>query len=120
MIIKDINHIKIDKIELEETIERLLEAVVIEEKALAEILETKARSIEKFIGEDMYTEISPTGSEIFNLSQSLKITVDQILFKEWLLLRNVETIILLKNQLKEKNQAKEHSDSHGKTNKKSF
>jgi hypothetical protein len=110
MIIQDSNHIKIEKKELKDTIERLFEAVIIEEKALAEILETKARSIEKFIGEDMYKGFSPTDFEILNFSQSLKITIDQILFKEWLLLRNIETIILLKNQLKEKDQAKEQSD----------
>ena len=109
MFLNDFHHREIDKVSLEATINKLLEAIVLEEKALADILETKAANIKGFVGESPSLQSESKSSDVLLFSQTIKNIVDQILLKEWLILKNIETVI----QLKQKLQAQE-SDHENK------
>ncbi|MCA0983766.1 hypothetical protein LCL89_06805 [Halobacillus yeomjeoni] len=98
MIPRGFDDIQIDKADVTKTIDHMLEAIMTEEKALAEILESHACHIQSYVEESLHSSCLSGDSDLYMLSQSLKRIADQILLKEWLILKKVEVVIQLKQK----------------------
>ncbi|MDP4147723.1 MAG: hypothetical protein Q8936_25195 [Bacillota bacterium] len=83
----------------EEIIAQLMESIVKEEIALANLISSEADKINAFVGENSDFPTSPTNQEIVAFNQSIHRIIESILMKEWLLLKKLETVISIKDKL---------------------
>lgn len=82
----------------DDIIAKLMESIAEEEIALANFISSEANKINAFIGKNLDFPTSPTNQEIIDFNQTVHKIIESLLMKEWLLLRKLDTVILLKEK----------------------
>ncbi|WP_412103386.1 hypothetical protein [Rossellomorea aquimaris] len=95
----------------EEVLAKLMESIVDEEMALSNLISSEADKINAFVGKGLDFPTSPTNQEIVSFNQSTHRVMESISMKEWLLLKKLETVLLLLEKFKLEHKHKDRSDS---------
>lgn len=80
---------------LHEVIVDLLESIALEEIALSHLINAEAEKLQAFVGKHLHFPTCPSNKEILKMNQQTSKLMDVIVMKEWLLLRKLEDVMSL-------------------------
>lgn len=77
----------------------LFESIALEEIALSHLINAEAEKVQAFVGKRMDFPTRPTNLQIVKLNQSVTKLMDTIVMKEWLLLKKLENVMELSEEI---------------------
>ncbi|MFS0559031.1 hypothetical protein [Brevibacillus sp. 179-C9.3 HS] len=80
---------------MNEVIIDLLESIALEEIALSHLINAEAEKLQAFVGKHLDFPTCPSNEEILKMNHQTSKLMDVIVMKEWLLLRKLEDVIFL-------------------------
>ncbi|WP_281888753.1 hypothetical protein [Paenibacillus sp. YYML68] len=83
---------------MDETIVDLFESIALEEIAISHLMNAEAEKIQAFVGSKGNFPTCPTTEQIIRFNRQVSKFLEVIVMKEWLLLRKLDDVMLLKEQ----------------------
>ncbi|MGN8768194.1 hypothetical protein ACTNDP_01635 [Paenibacillus barengoltzii] len=80
---------------MDEVIVDLLESIALEEIALSHLINAEAEKLQAFVGKHLDFPTCPSNETILKMNYQTSKLMDVIVMKEWLLLRKLEDVIFL-------------------------
>lgn len=92
-----IGKIRGGKMELQKVLNLILDSIAKEEVALSQLMKAEAEKIQAFVGTNFNFPTCPSNEQILSFNESVSRLMENILMKEWLLLKKLEDTMKLIN-----------------------